>query len=85
MIKCKKHGLFVTGCSRWNGSYLFEACEKCDFEGRVFESHSDTTGQGKTIRRNSSRPSKNKGNVVRTISTLKVHPFFKGGLHGKQV
>jgi len=85
MIKCNKHGLFVTGCSRWNGSYPSEVCEKCDFEGVVFESRSDTTGRGKTIRRNSCRPSKNKGNVIRTLSTLKVQPFSRGGLDGKQI
>jgi len=85
MIKCKKHDLFVTGCSRWNGSYPSGVCEKCDSEDVVFECSSDTTGQGNTIRRNSCRPRKDSRNVIKTVSTLKVQSFSKGGLHGKQI
>lgn len=76
MVKCKKHGIFVTGCSRWNGSYLSEVCEECDLRGRDFDRRSDTLGQEETIRRSCSRPDKIQRNTLKKASTWKVQPYF---------
>ena len=85
MVKCKKHALFVTGCSRWNGSYLSEVCEECVLKAPICEHHGDTTGREKTLRRNNYRPIDSEGNIDKMVPTLKTRPYFEGGLNGRQV
>ena len=85
MIRCKKYGLVVIGCSRWMGNYPSEDCENCDFKGGIPVPGSNTKGLEETICRNRYRPIKNKGNMVKNVSTRKVYPYFKGGSNGKEV
>jgi hypothetical protein len=85
MVRCKKHGLVVTGCSRWMGNYPSENCENCDFKGGISAPSGNTKGLEETIRTNVYRLIKNKGTIVKNRPTLRVHPYFKGGSYGKEV
>ena len=70
MELCKKHGIKVTGCSKWNGGDHLEICQLCLSElgvkGILFPSN-------KT-------PVKKHYNTVKTLSnTVKTMPFLGDG------
>jgi len=84
MVRCKRYGLVVTGCSRWTGNYPSEDCENCDFKGGISAPRSNIKESEETICGDMHRPTKNKGNMVKNVSTRKVYPYFKGGSYGKE-
>jgi hypothetical protein len=85
MIKCRKNGVYVTGCTQWIGSNPIGECEICVLKGDISETHGKRKGVAESIRRNMQRPIKSKGNIVKRVSIRKVRPYFKGGLrNGKK-
>ncbi len=85
MVKCKKNGISVTGCAEWMGNNPIGECEICILKGGFSETHGKRKGVAESIRKNTQRPLKNKGNMLRRVPTRKVRRYFKGGSsHGKK-
>jgi hypothetical protein len=77
-MRCKKYKLDVTGCSKCTGSDPVVICQNCGFKAGISETHGKTKGEGKTIRKSMSGHIKNRGKVVKRVSTLMVRPYLKG-------
>lgn len=56
MIRCKKNGIYVTGCSQWIGSNPIDECEICVLKGGISETHGSIGGGGRKIHKNMQRP-----------------------------
>ena len=57
MIKCKKNGIYMTGCTEWMGGNPIEGCEICVLRGHL-RNPWYRGGVRKTIRKNKGGPAK---------------------------
>lgn len=85
MLRCKKHKMDTTQCSRCTGIFnSIQVCENCGFKVGILETHGKRKGLNKTIRRNTRTHIKRKGNTFKRVAIRKVRAYFKGGSNGRK-